>query len=50
MNLLDLPVELSGMVGGNCVDESESDETVFFFGVCRTFEGLARGLLGHDAS
>lgn len=51
MNLLDLPVELGGVVGGNCVDESESDEKVFFLGVRRIFVGLqGRGLLEQDAS
>lgn len=38
MNLLDLPVESNGEASCNCpVTESESEEIVFFFGVCRVF-------------
>lgn len=36
MNLLDLPVESNGEASCNC-PVTESEEKVFFFGVCRVF-------------
>lgn len=49
MNLLELPVEFTGVAGDNCKTESKSDETVVFLEVdCEV--GLGRSdLLEQDA-
>lgn len=48
--LLHLPVEFSGVASCNCVNESESDETVFFLGVCLIVVCLGTmGLCEQDA-